>query len=226
MGIASVTAISFSWGTTSRNRYFIIIEFWNFIKTTASVTSISCGHMLHFISQCLSLSMASYHTVYAFPLTIHLNGSLMVSNASCHAKGPRFESRSRQSHKMKQNSIFDKFNLKSSSSFLPSSIVLSTVITIFSRSWRVTMMHDTPCRWVTMSYHDTGVNGSGRYLSSPIYLHQLRKLFKLNFSKIELSFPNRLDRDTSLDPFEHQPGLLTNRLPVTYRNGKHEPYDS
>ncbi len=91
MVIASVTAISFPWGTTSRNRYFIIIEFWNFTTTTASVTSISCGYMLHFISQCLSLSMASYHTVHAFPLTTYLNGSLMVSNPSCHAKGPRFE---------------------------------------------------------------------------------------------------------------------------------------
>ena len=161
-----------------------------------------------------------------FLFCFHVTVGLMVSIPDWYVEGPRFESRSKQSHKMKPNSIFDKFNLKSSSSFLPSSIVLSTVITIFSRSWRVTMMHDTPCRWVIMSYHDTGVNGSGRYLSSPIYLHQLQKLFKLNFSKIELSFPNRLDLDTNLYPLEHQPGLLTNRLPVTYRKGKHEPYYS
>jgi hypothetical protein len=57
-------------------------------------------------------------------------------------------------------------------------------------------------------------------------LHELRKLFKLIFSKIEFSFPNRLDRDTNLGPLEHQPGMLTNRLPVKYRKGKHEPYYS
>ncbi len=84
---------------TSWNRYLKIIEIlklWNIIETTASVTSISCCHMLHYISQCLSWFMASYHTAHAFPSPTPDYGSLMVSNPSCHAKRPSCESRSSQ----------------------------------------------------------------------------------------------------------------------------------
>ncbi len=43
-----------------------------------------------------AMIVGSYHTVHAFPNLTHVNGSLMVSDPYCHAKGPRFKTTPRQ----------------------------------------------------------------------------------------------------------------------------------
>lgn len=89
--MSTVVKWSASWADVSKDRRSDLgqvkknhkkLKFWHFKMVMRSHVA------LH-----KSMFVGSYHRVHAFPSLIHINGSLMISDLCCHAKGPRFKTR-------------------------------------------------------------------------------------------------------------------------------------